>query len=315
MKTALVLGVNGQDGSYIAEVLLARGYEVFGVGLQAQSRWVSSERFRYLQLDATDQTALGALLMKVQPDEIYHLAAVHGAAGYVYEPGWQAALALNVGSLHTCLEHLRLHSPRSRVFYSSSLKAFGSHPPSLIDETAPRISDCLYGITKNAANELIRYYRAKHGVWASVGYFFNHDSPRRPDNFFLPRLAAQIATQLGRSDSASPVATLDFWCDWGDSREFMDITVDLLQAEEAHDVIIATGKPIYAASLAANLSEALSLKFSLGSLPHGGPPFRADVRKLHTVVGRIPSRTAFDVAAWILRDRYNIEVPDTKRSS
>jgi GDPmannose 4,6-dehydratase len=314
MKTALVLGINGQDGSYIAEVLLARGYAVFGVGLQAQSRWVDSSHFRYLQLDAGDQTALGALLTEVRPNEIYHLAAVHGAAGYAYEPGWRAALALNVGSLHTCLEHLRLDDPRSRVFYASSLKAFGSHPPSLIDETTPRTSDCLYSITKNAANELIHYYRTEHGVWASIGYYFNHDSPRRPDNFFLPRLAAQIATQLGRRDSASPVATLDFWCDWGDSKEFMEITIDLLQTQQPHDVIIATGKPVYAVSLAAALSEALGLKFSHSCHFDAAPPFRADVRKLKAVVGKIPNRTAFDVAAWILRERYNIDVSGTKGS-
>ncbi len=193
MKTALVLGVNGQDGSYLAEVLIERGYDVTGVARQAASRWVDPKRFRYIALDIAEAAALDALLAEIRPDEIYAMAAVHGSSGYAYEAGWRAALAVNVGSVHTCLEHMRMRSKHARLFYPSSLKAFGAHPPHCISETTPRVSDCLYSITKNAATELIRYYRTHHGAFACVGYYFNHDSPRRPDSYFLPRLAARIA--------------------------------------------------------------------------------------------------------------------------
>ena len=215
MNTALVLGVNGQDGSYLAEVLIERHYQVIGVGRQAASRWVDPSRFRYVSLDAADASALDALLAQAEPDEIYHMAAIHGSAGHAYETGWRDALSLNVGSVHTCLEHIRNRGRDTRLFYPSSLKVFGASPPPRVNEHTPRVSSCLYSITKNAATELIHFYRREHNVRAAIGYYFNHDSPRRPDSYFLPRLAARIAAQLRRDGSGPDVATLDFWCDWG----------------------------------------------------------------------------------------------------
>ncbi|MGB7599404.1 MAG: GDP-mannose 4,6-dehydratase, partial [Candidatus Sulfotelmatobacter sp.] len=249
-----MLGVNGQDGSYLAEVLIARGYAVTGAARQASSRWVDPTRFRYTALDVSGVARLDQLLSEVRPDEIYHMAAIHGSAGRAYEADWREALALNVGSVHTCLEHMRRHCPETRLFYPSSVKAFGANPPPVIDEKTPRVSDCLYGITKNAAAELIHYYRARHGIFAAIGYYFNHDSPRRSDSYFLPRLAGRIAAQPGQREDAPEIATLDFWCDWGSSGEFMELTADLLQTDSACDAIFATGRPVYATALAADLA-------------------------------------------------------------
>ena len=303
----MVLGVNGQDGSYLAEVLIERGYTVTGVARQAKSRWVDPTAFRYYQVDVAETSALTTLLGESAPAEIYHLAAVHGAAEYVYETGWREALAVNVGSVHTCLEYMRNFSPSTRLFYASSLKVFGLRPPSRIDETSPRISGCLYSIMKNAATELIHYYRRLHGVWATVGYYFNHDSPRRPDNYFLPRLAASIASQLTRGNPMPSVATLDFWCDWGSSREFMEATADLLLNDRPSDVIFATGHPVYAGALADELYNAAGLT-TLGRPvpPPEDAPFRADVTKLREAVGWLPRQRAADVARWILRERHSI---------
>lgn len=307
MKTALVLGVNGQDGSYLVDALIARGYAVTGAARQASSRWVDPARFRYVALDASDVARLDALLSEVQPDEIYHMAAIHGSAGYAYEAGWHEALALNVGSAHTCLEYMRRCRPEARLFYPSSVKVFGSNPPPVIDEKTRRVPDCLYSITKNAATELIYYYRTEHGIFASIGYYFNHDSPRRSDNYFLPRLAGWIAAQLGRREEAPDLTTLDFWCDWGSSREFMDLTADLLQVDGPCDVIFATGRPVYAAALAADLSAAAGLP-PLATAPPGEPPFRADVSRLREVIGKAPRAQAFEVAAWILQERYGVKL-------
>jgi len=306
-----VLGVNGQDGSYLAEVLIARGYAVTGAGRQAGSRWVDPGRFRYTALDVGNAAALDALLIELRPDEIYQMAAVHGSSGYSYEAGWREALNVNVGSVHTCLEHVRVRSPRTRLFYPSSLKAFGTHPPERVDETTPRVSDCLYSITKNAATDLIDYYRTQHAAWACVGYYFNHDSPRRPDSYFLPRLAASLAAQLGKRGKAPGVATLDFWCDWGSSREFMELTADLLRADRPTDVIFATGAPTHAAQLATELAAAAGLAPPPAADPSSKPPFRADIGRLRDLVGRVPRERAFDVASWILRERHGISLPAT----
>ena len=314
--SALVLGVNGQDGSYIADVLLERGDSVTGVGRQAAARWVDPARFNYVPLDAADADQLSGLLSRVMPDQIYHMAAVHGSAGHAYEEVWRQALALNVGSVHTCLEHMRLRSPSTRLFYPSSLKVFGDPPPAEIDEATPRVGSCLYSITKNAATELIHYYRSHYDCWASVGYYFNHDSPRRPDSYFLPRLTAQIAASLQPGALTPGVASLDFWCDWGSSREFMELTVDLLGLDVPHDVVIATGLPVYAADLARALAESVGAEPP--PMPHRTghtPPVRARLEGLESAIGRLPLIGALDVASWILADRQGLRPRMTEEAT
>jgi GDPmannose 4,6-dehydratase len=312
VKTALVLGVNGQDGSYIAEVLIERGYDVTGIARQDRSRWIDPKRFRYRALDLANAGALDALLAETMPGEIYHMAAIHGASGYFYEPVWREALAVNVASVHTCLEHIRLRDGNARLFYPSSLKAFGAHPPPIINAATPRVSDCLYSITKNAATDLIHFYRVKHKSFASVGYYFNHDSPRRPDNYFLPRLAARIAADVSRRHTGPEIVSLDFWCDWGSSREFAVVTVDLLQADRPGDAVVATGRPVHAAALAAQLCAAAGLPLPPVQAPASDAPIRADMAELEALVGRVPAMQAFDVAAWILRERHGLALTATK---
>jgi GDPmannose 4,6-dehydratase len=309
MKTALVLGVNGQDGSYLAEILIERGYQVTGAAWQTASRWVDPGRFHYVALDVADASALGALLAEVLPGEIYHMAAIHGSAGHVYEARWREALALNVGSVHTCLEHIRNRSRDTRLFYPSSLKVFGTSPPPRIDESTPRVSSCLYSITKNTATDLIQYYRVRHDVWASVGYYFNHDSPRRPDNYFLPRLAARTAAGVSQRGPAPEIVTLDFWCDWGSSYEFMELTADLVQVDHPSDVVVASGQPVHAAALAAELAGAVGIASPhTVPPPDGEAPYRADLAMLKRTVGRVPRHHAIDVAGWILRERHGIAI-------
>ena len=300
-----MLGVNGQDGSYIAETLLDRGHTVTGAGRQAVSRWVDPTRFNYIQLDIADKDALDDLLSRSMPDQVYHMAAVHGSAGHAYEAVWQRALAVNVASVHTCLEYMRCQSPATRLFYPSSLKVFGNPPPAEVDEATPRVSSCLYSITKNAATELIDYYRARHSSWACIAYYFNHDSPRRPDSYFLPRLTAQIAASVQQDVSAPSVNSLDFWCDWGSSREFMEMTVDLMGLDAPRDVVIATGQPVYAGDLARALAERVGAPMPLlPSRTHDTPPVSACLEGLRRAIGRLPSNAALDVAAWIMADRY-----------
>ncbi|MGQ0532408.1 MAG: GDP-mannose 4,6-dehydratase [Caulobacteraceae bacterium] len=313
---ALVLGANGQDGSYLAEALLTRGAAVWGIARQAESRWVRAPGYIHAAMDLRDEEALARLLREVDPHEIYHLAAVHGASGFAYEPVWRDALAVNVGVLHACLEHVRLSAPSTRVFYASSLKAFGKTPPQVIGSDTPRVSECLYSITKNAASDLIDYYRAEHGVRADIGFYFNHDSPRRPAHYFLPRLVAQLAHAISDPGGSEPLplATLDFSCDWGSSAEFMDLTVDLLRSESASDCIFATGVAWRASDLADELSRRAGLaserwlRVRDQSDSNSGAQCRADLASLRGAVGRVPQADGLDVALWILRETHGIDL-------
>ncbi len=314
VKQALVLGVNGQDGSYLAEALLGRGYTVTGVARQAQSRWVDSSRFDYRQLDAGDAAALDRLLAEKMPSHLFHMAAVHGSAGFEYENVWGQALALNVGAVHTCLEHMRRRDQAARLFYPSSLKVFGDPPPAIVDEATPRQSTCLYSITKNAATDLIHQYRARHGAWACVGYFFNHDSPRRPDSYFLPRLARKIAASMRPGDSGPNIATLDFWCDWGSSQEFMDIVVDLVEQDVPRDVVFATGISVYAADLARDLAACVGApQPELPKRLAAKPSVQGRINGMREAVGRTPRQNGLDVARWIFQELQATSNPESKQ--
>jgi GDPmannose 4,6-dehydratase len=314
VTTAVILGSNGQDGSYLANILLERGFDVVGAARQAQSRWISHPRFRHVELDVAEAAELSGLLNEVRPTRIYALAAIHGPAGYAYEANWRKALDVNVGSVHTCLEYLR-RSPSARLFLASSLKAFGQSPPKVIDEATPRVSSCLYSITKNTAADLVAYYRAVHGVWAVVGYLFNHDSPRRPADYFLPRLVDQLATRLRGESRAEPLATFDFWCDWGSSLEYMDAATKLLELDEPRDVVVASGVPIYAAELVTALSMAADMPQGAWATASAmtaessslGPPYRARIDALRRYVGS-PRSDGLDVALWILRERHGVNL-------
>jgi len=312
---ALVLGANGQDGSYLAEVLIERGWRVVGAARQPASRWVAHPAYRHVALDIGDAAALSALLQTERPSRVFALAAIHGSSGHAYEAEWRSALDVNVGSVHTCLEYMRVTDPDCRLFLASSLKAFGENPPAVIDESSPRVSSCLYAMTKNAATDLIYYYRLRHGLWAFIGWLFNHDSPRRPADYFLPRLAAQLAAHLAKAPAPPPLASVDFWCDWGSSLDYMRAVAELAELDTPHDVVMATGSPVYAGELARALGDLVGVSATawLRTLSNarpktrGAPAFRADTARLRSLVGE-PQRQALDVVLWILRERHGLAV-------
>jgi GDPmannose 4,6-dehydratase len=315
LPRALVIGVNGQDGSYMAEHLLKLGWLVSGIGRQTGSRFVApNPRYSYVNLDLTHEHELAVLLDQLKPQRIYHFAAIHGASGFAYEEQWQAALRVNVGSVHKCLEFARKSGEDVRLFYASSVKAFDSEPPAVVHEALARKSTCLYSITKNASVDLLDYYRKMHGVRATAAFFFNHESPRRPGHFFLPRLSGILARALANGTTQDVLRSLDFACDWGSSAEYMQISHDLLEHSENQDYVIATGKTW----TGLDVTEAL---FSLAGLdwrdhvklqaPPGSSPthmFQADTSRLGQTLNRFPAQNALDVALWILRENHGITI-------
>ncbi len=314
-QKALIIGVDGQDGSYMAEYLLSKKCSVIGVGRRDAP--VVGENFsdiKYEQCDVRDAGRLGDVLNEHQPDRIYHLAAVHGSSGYIYEDGWQDALAVNLGAVHICLEYIRKHAPAARLLYASSLKAFGSPSPKQISENTPKISDCLYSITKNAAEDLITYYRRQHGVRASCLYLFNHESPRRAPNFFLPRVTAMLAAALKGEANDNHLASLDFACDWGSAKEFMELGAALLEEEPNQDYVMATGRTWTGSEFVEALfgtagldwRQHLQISKTIGSEPVH--LYQADISRMNAVLGRGPEVGVLDVARWILRENHGIDL-------
>lgn len=308
---ALVLGVNGQDGSYLAEQLLDRGWSVLGVGRQQASRWLSPvSGFSYHALDLCDLSALSALLHDTRPDAIFHFSAVHGSAGFPYEEHWQEVHAVNTVSVHAILEYLRCKAPEGVLVYASSSKVFGATLPIRISESSPRRSSCIYTTTKNAATDLIAYYRERHGLKASVVWTFNHESPRRGSTYFIPQIVDALAKSMLDDDYTIEIGTLSFWSDWGDAEEFMTIVADIAEGSPGTDLLLATGQTLWAEEFVDTLfkkygrSRKDHLIERLAPQNERPPSWRADVSALSKAIGRRPVRTIYDVAENILRTKY-----------
>jgi GDPmannose 4,6-dehydratase len=306
---ALVLGVNGQDGSYLAEQLLQSGWQVTGVGRQAGSRWVDASHpgFRYHGMDLTDDRALSALLLATGPTAVFHFAAVHGSAGFDYESRWRDVHAVNTLATHAVLEHLRCHAPDAVLVYASSSKVFRTAAGGVFNESSPRESTCIYSTTKNAATDLIAYYRNQHHAKVSVVWTFNHESPRRGESYFLPRIVNHLASALGDPGYVGEIASLSFWSDWSDARDFMAATAAIAQQAPGEDFVLASGRTLWAEDFVADLFERYGLQYqrhlAVKFPPEGGcpPAFSADTAKLRQRVTCPPMRPALEVAEDMLR--------------
>jgi GDPmannose 4,6-dehydratase len=301
---ALVLGCNGQDGSFLVGHLLRRGYEVTGVSRQERPRY-NAGRFSHVVLDLRRPDALRDLLDQRRPRLIFHVAAVHGEAGTRYEAIWEDMLAVNVGATHVCLEYLRTCCPQGGLLYAGSGKIFGPAYPRRVTERSRTRSSCLYTVAKNASRELIACYRRDHAIRASVLHLFNHESERRGPNFFMPTLVGALDCALAGRNCRVEIDTLQFYCDWGSAEEYMDIAADIAERALGHDVIVATGRTWLAADLARELFARHGLDYRRHLAERGVRrghlrPFRVSVNKLCALIGRVPALGAVEVCEKML---------------
>lgn len=308
MKTALVLGANGQDGSLAVEHLLRRGYRVIGLGHQPSTRTAPTPSYVYDCTDLRDADAERARVATEQPDVVLHLAAVHGSSGFQYEPVFNDVLAVNVGALHAVLEEARVQKLRLRVVYASSSKAFGNPLPAVVDEGSPRMPTCLYSLSKITAEGLLDHYDRHHGISGSALYLFNHESERRTTTFFIPRIVA--ALRAGLVPGANPersrikIQTLDFHCDWGSASEFMDIAVDVAERAPPGHYCVATGNTWTGRAMVRALFARHGLDYTdfIDAPPETPAPgyFHVTPDKLETAIGRRPRQSILDICESML---------------
>jgi GDPmannose 4,6-dehydratase len=296
MARAIVLGVNGQDGSYAAEALLRRGYEVLGVGRDPSSRHVpEGPAFRYQQCDLRDPQSLAAIVDEYRPDFAFHMAAVHGASGFNYEPVWREMMTVNVLSLHVVLEAARVSNKEMRIIYGGSAKVFPAPLRGDVDELSNMAPTCLYGIGKIAARELILQYRDAHGVDATNLILFNHESPRRRAEYLFPTIARTISRARLDPSFCSTVNTLDFHVDWSSAPELMDISVDIAEKARGAEYVLASGRTYHGREAVAELFARYGLEAErhiVEKLPRSdpGPEFRVRLFRLQRDIGRVPVR-------------------------
>ncbi len=245
MKKALITGVTGQDGSYLAEYLLQLGYRVFGFvrrtsrGRDEVIRKVLSA-IEVVEGDMLDFSTIARVIHTIKPNEVYNLAAQSFVPASWEEPLLTAELtALGAQRL---LEAIRLFSPASKFFQASSSEMFGI-TTGRQDESTPMHPRSPYGAAKLYAHHITRIYRERYGLFAVSGILFNHESPRRGEEFVTRKITLAVARiKLGLKKDKLKLGNLESRRDWGYAGDYVRAMHLMLQQEEPEDYVIATGE-------------------------------------------------------------------------
>jgi len=248
MPTALITGVTGQDGAYLTQLLLNRGYTVIGLMRRSASSDVIGERLRWLGVldhvqlvdgNLTDLSSLIRILQDHKPDEIYNLAAQSFVAASWQQPLLTGTVtALGVGNM---LEAVRIAAPQARFYQASSSEMFGLIQEPMQSERTPFYPRSPYGVAKLYGHWMTVNYRESFGLHASSGILFNHESPLRGIEFVTRKVTDGVARiKLGLAKEL-PLGNLEAKRDWGHARDYVRAMHLMLQQETADDYVIATG--------------------------------------------------------------------------
>jgi len=246
---ALITGITGQDGSYLAELLLEKGYEVHGIVRRVAIEdpehrlWRIIHLKNAIRLHAASLESLPSIyrvFKEVRPDECYHLAAQSFVA-YSFEDEF-STLDANINGTHHVLAALKDHSPNCKFYFAASSEMFGKVSNVPQNEETPFHPRSAYGISKVAGFHLTRNYREAYGIMASCGILYNHESPRRGFEFVTRKVTSHAAKiKLGLAKRVK-LGNLDARRDWGHAREYVKAMWLMLQQSQQEDYVIATGE-------------------------------------------------------------------------
>jgi GDPmannose 4,6-dehydratase len=301
-KKALITGINGQDGSYLAEFLLEKGYEVWGVVKRNSVSETQSVRINHIfeklnleYADLTDMASLVSVLQKVQPDEIYNLAAQSHVRVSFDQPLYTAN-ATGLGTLNL-LEAVRMVSPNSKIYQASSSEMFGNNidKDGFQRETTPMNPVSPYGCAKVFSYNITRNYRNSYGMKIWNGILFNHESPRRGTNFVTNKVVkAAVKIKLGLQCNLH-LGNLEATRDWGHAKDYVEAMWMMLQTDEPNDYVCATGVSHSVKELCEYVFNKLNLKYKdyiVISGKHMRPEelndLKGDSTKLRSELGWVP---------------------------
>lgn len=251
MKKALITGITGQDGSYLTEFLLSKGYEVHGIIRRAST--FNTERINHIYVDPhepeaklflhygdlTDAEQISNIIYNIKPDEVYHLAAQSHVRVSFDTPEYSA----NTTALGTVrlLEAIRRSGINVRFYQASSSEMFGASPPPQNEET-PLIPRSPYACSKVFSYWMVKNYREGYNMFASNGILFNHESPRRGATFVTRKITKGIATILAKKQKYLFLGNLEAKRDWGYAPEYVECMWKILQQDKAEDFVIGIGE-------------------------------------------------------------------------
>ncbi|MFA6888199.1 MAG: GDP-mannose 4,6-dehydratase [Candidatus Woesearchaeota archaeon] len=244
-KTALITGITGQDGSYLAEFLLSKGYKVYGLVRRSSVQKFDNiahikDKIELVQGDLTDQNSLNFMIREVNPDEVYNL----GAQSFVPTSWNQPILTADVTALGVTrlLEAIRLTNPKIKFYQASSSEMFGKVRETPQNEKTPFYPRSPYGVAKVYGHFITVNYRESYNIFACSGILFNHESPRRGLEFVTRKVTHAVARiKLGLQKELK-MGNLDAKRDWGFARDYVEAMWLMMQQEKADDYVIATGK-------------------------------------------------------------------------
>ena len=272
VKKALVLGVTGQDGSYLAEILLEKGYEVHGMVRRSATGntrnidhligdpQIFNRRFFLFRGDLADPTSLHRIIASVRPDEIYN-EADQDHVSWSYD---MVAYSLDItgAAVGRLLEIIRQVDPGIRFFQPCSSNMFGLTDTATQNETTPFNPQSPYACAKVMAYYLVRYYRQVFGIHASTAIFYNHESPRRTPEYVTRKVTQSVARIASGRQDALVLGDLSSRIDWGYARDYMEAAWKILQMDRPDDFVIATGE-------AHSVKEWVDAAFSVAGLEPG----------------------------------------------
>jgi GDPmannose 4,6-dehydratase len=246
VKVALITGITGQDGSYLAELLLEKGYEVHGI--IRRSSLINTDRIDHLYQninlhygDLTDSTNIVRVIQKVQPDEIYNLGAQSHVKVSFEMPEYTADVD-GVGTLRI-LEAVRLlgMEDRVRIYQASTSELYGLVQETPQSETTPFYPRSPYGVAKLYGYWITKNYREAYGMYACTGILFNHESPRRGETFVTRKITRALSKISVGLQDVLELGNLNAKRDWGHAKDFVEAMWMMLQQDEPEDYVIATG--------------------------------------------------------------------------
>ena len=256
MKKALITGITGQDGSYLAELLLEKGYEVHGIKRRASSfntervdhiyedPHVEAARFKLHYGDLTDTSNLTRIISEIQPDEVYNLGAQSHVAVSFESPEYTADVdAIGALRLLEAIRFLGLQK-KTRYYQASTSELYGLVQEVPQKETTPFYPRSPYAAAKMYAYWITINYRESYGIYACNGILFNHESPRRGETFVTRKITRAIANISQGLEKCLFLGNMDALRDWGHAKDYVRMQWMMLQQEEADDFVIATGKQI-----------------------------------------------------------------------
>ena len=311
MSRALLTGIGGQDGSYLAELLLGHGYDVYGTVLGPPERYETLDsvrnRITFLELDLTDGEAVVSAIRELRPDETYHLASVSFVPASWEDPVGTSAFA--AASTAALLEGLRREHPEGRFLNAASGEIFGAPEEVPQNERTPVAPITPYGAGKAFAHFLTGAFRRHYGLHASSVVLFNHESPRRPEQFLTRKVSRSAAAiSLGLKQELR-LGDLSAKRDWGFAGDYVRAMWMILQADEPDDYVVATREAHTVEEFVAAAFEHVGLdwrehvrfdqEFTRGA--SDAPAFVGDPSKIHERLGWKPE-VRFDELVKMLVD-------------